>query len=163
MGIGQAAGMAAALSVARGCQPRDLSVRDLQSALLQDDRFPTAIIPLFNLPGDCSDWLHWQHYYLNHPEAYPPSGNCPDKRAGGAGGEKAASPFSGIFQRRDEQDYSLNLTEPVQVQGEWTLVTLRSHVDEQLQTYPHQQRITVSGRLNHAGKWLLVEQIVSQR
>ena len=166
MGIGQAAGMAAALCVARGCQPRDLSVRDLQSALLQDDRFPTAIIPLFNLPGDCSDWLHWQHYYLNHPEAYPPSGNCPDKRAGGAEkaeGEKAASPFSGIFHRRDEQDYSLSLTEPVQVQGEWTLVTLRSHVDEQLQTYPHQQPITVSGRLNHAGQWLLVEQIVTQR
>ena len=179
MGIGQAAGMAAALCVARGCQPRDLSVRDLQSALLQDDRFPIAIIPLFNLPGDRSDWLHWQHYYLNHPEAYPPNGNCPAKRSEGSKGEnlifypnsynppspqpQRQRPFSGIFQRRDEQDYSLNLTEPVQVQGEWTLVTLRSHVDEQLQTYPHQQPITVSGRLNHAGKWLLVEQIVSQR
>ena len=179
MGIGQAAGMAAALCVARGCQPRDLSVRDLQSALLQDDRFPIAIIPLFNLPGDCSDWLHWQHYYLNHPEAYPPNGNCPAKRSEGSKGEhlifypnsynppspqpQRQRPFSGIFQRRDEQDYSLNLTEPANVQGQWTLVTLRSHVDEQLQTYPHQQPITVSGRLNHAGQWLLVEQIVTQR
>ena len=166
MGIGQAAGMAAALCVARGCQPRDLPVRDLQSALLQDPRSPSAIIPLFNLPPDRPDWLHWQRYYLDHPEAYPPSGDCP---CGGDGGDKHNYElritnyelFSGIFHRRDVQDYTLTLSEPAQLQGQtWTLVTLRSQVDEQLQMYPNQQAIAVSGRLNHAGNWLLVEQLI---
>ena len=49
MGIGQAAGMAAAMCVELGIQPRDLPVRTLQEALLQDLRSPAAIIPLFNL------------------------------------------------------------------------------------------------------------------
>ncbi len=158
MNIGMAAGMAAALCVARGCQPRDLPVRDLQSALLQDQRCPTAIIPLFNLPPDHPDWLHWQRYYLEHPENYPASGDCPVGEAGEVGGNYQL--FSGIFCRWNEQNYTLSVAEPVQEQGEWTLVTLRSPIDKQLQIYPHQQPLTVRGRLNHAAKWLLVENLI---
>lgn len=158
MNIGMAAGMAAALCVARGCQPRDLPVRDLQLALLQDQRCPTAIIPLFNLPPDHPDWLHWQRYYLDHPENYPASGDCPVREVGEAGGNYQL--FSGIFCRWDEQNYTLSVSEPVQMQGEWTLVTLRSLIDKQLQTYPHQQPLTLRGRLNHAGKWILVDVII---
>jgi hypothetical protein len=168
MNIGMAAGMAAALCVARGCQPRDLPVRDLQSALLQDKRCPTAIIPLFNLPPDHPDWLHWQHYYLNHPENYPASGNCPIERSGGEQDNyelrtRNYELFSGVFHRHHHHDYSLNVTEPVQLQGQWTLVTLRSQIDDQLQIYPHHQPLTLKGRVNHAGKWLLVEQILPIR
>jgi hypothetical protein len=74
MNIGQAAGMAAALSVSLNCQPRDLSVRCIQDALLQDPVAPAAIIPLFNLPSHHPDWLSWQRYYLNNPEDYPATG-----------------------------------------------------------------------------------------
>lgn len=162
MNIGMAAGMAAALCVARGCQPRDLPVRDLQLALLQDQRCPTAIIPLFNLPPDHPDWLHWQRYYLDHPENYPASGDCPiGKDVGEVEGNYDL--FSGIFCRRDEQNYTLSVTQPGQVQGEWILVTLRSLIDKQLQSYPHLQPLTVRGRLNYAGKWLLVENIIPIR
>jgi len=169
MGIGQAAGMAAALCVARGCQPRDLPVRDLQEALLQDRRCPVAIIPLFNLSPDRPDWLYWQRYYLDHPEAYPASGNCPGRRDGRTRGQGqgensshtlplATSHYFGIFHRRAEQDYTFTLTEPMELQGQtWTLVTLRSQVDEQLQKYSHNQPLRVYGRLNQAGQWLLVE------
>ncbi len=161
MGIGQAAGMAAALCAARGCQPRDLPVRDLQEALLQDGRCPTAIIPLFNLPPDHPDWLRWQHYYLDRPEAYPPTGNCPCNYYSSPLAHPSLR-FGGIFHHRDEQDYTLTLSEPVELQGQiWTLVTLRSQVDEQLQTYPNHKLLMVYGRLNQAGKWLLVEQVVS--
>ena len=70
--------------------------------------------------------------------------------------------FCGIFYRRGEQDYTFTLTQPAEMQGQiWTLVTLRSHVDEQLQIYPNHQPIVIHGRLNHAGKWLLVENIDS--
>ncbi len=77
MNIGQAAGMAAALCAESGCQPRDLPVRVLQEALLQDSPARAAVVPLFNLTPDRSDWLDWQRYYLDRPEAYPSSGECP--------------------------------------------------------------------------------------
>ena len=191
MGIGQAAGMAAALCVTLGCQPRNLPVRKLQEALLQDERASAAIVPLFNLPPNHPDWLHWQRYYLEHPEAYPTSGNCPcsqntslfscqhSKLRAGTDGQtrRAGTPtprhlsydplqnsklFSGIFHRCDEQDYTLTLTEPGTLRGQtWTVVTLRSLVDQQLQMCLDQQPLTVWGRLNQAGNWLLVEKIVS--
>jgi hypothetical protein len=160
MGIGQAAGMAAALCVTRGCQPRDLPVRDLQEALLQDRHCPAAIIPLFNLSPDHPDWLYWQRYYLEHSEAYPASGNCPGREAEMPrcrSAEENLELFSGIFHRRAEQDYTFTLTQPMEQGQTWTLVTLRSQVDEQLQKYSHNQPLRVYGRLNQAGQWLLVE------
>ena len=160
MGIGQAAGTAAALCVNLGCQPRDLPVRTLQDTLLQDKRSPAAIIPLFNLPPYDPDWLYWQHYYLEHPEKYPLDGNCPTTPAPDRA--DSLTLFSGIFHRRAFQDYTLTLTQPTTLQGQtWMLVTLRSLVDQQLQVYCDQQSLTLSGRLNYAGNWLLVEQIVS--
>jgi hypothetical protein len=58
------------------------------------------------------------------------------------------------------QDYTLTISTPGELQGQdWTLVTLRSPIDEQLQIYPDNQAIAVYGRLNHAGRWLLVEDI----
>ncbi len=158
MGIGQAAGMAAALCVNLGCQPRELPVRDLQEALLQDQA-RAAIIPLFNLPPNHPNWLHWQRYYLDHPEAYPTSGNCPCTEAPLYRSTSAF--FSGIFHRHNEQDYTFALTEPAHLQGHWKLVTLRSLVNEQLQMCLDTQPMTVWGNLNHAGNWLLVEHINS--
>jgi hypothetical protein len=188
LNLGQAAGMAAALCISRGCQPRDLPVRDLQEALLQEPRCPAAIVPLFNLSPASPDWLKWQRYYLDRPQEYPASGNCPQKRAGEAleaGGAiqnpkskiqncQLSTPvrahsraplqlptlYSGTFHRRDVQDYTLTISTPGELQGQdWTLVTLRSPIDEQLQIYPDNQAIAVYGRLNHAGRWLLVEDI----
>ncbi|WP_341526677.1 FAD-dependent oxidoreductase [Nostoc sp. UHCC 0302] len=167
MGIGQAAGMAAAMCVELNCQPRDLPVKALQTALLQDNRSPAAIIPLFNLPPNRSDWLHWQLYYLNNPQAYPASGDCPcpsedryDYSAIDKVSINESDCFKGIFHRLDNQDYQLAVTAPVEKQGQfWQLVTLRSHIDEQLQACPHEQLITVWGRQNHVGNWLLVEKL----
>jgi hypothetical protein len=188
MGIGQAAGMAAALCVERGCQPRELLAKDLQQALLQDSHAPAAIIPLFNLPPHHPDWLHWQRYYLDNPEAYPASGDCPGVEDEGLGtgdwelgtgelqGEqgKIISPlssplppapcppasFTGIFQRPEEQSYQFTVIEPEQWQGKtWQLVTLRSLIERQLQASTSGQILTIWGRLNLAGNWLLVEDV----
>ncbi|MGA7935046.1 MAG: FAD-dependent oxidoreductase, partial [Kovacikia sp.] len=62
LGIGQAAGMAAALCVEQGCQPRNLQVRSLREALINDPIAPVAVIPLLNLPPKHPDWQYWQHY-----------------------------------------------------------------------------------------------------
>ncbi|WP_118161683.1 FAD-dependent oxidoreductase [Nostoc sphaeroides] len=167
MGIGQAAGMAAAMCVELNCQPRDLPVRALQMALLEDNRSKAAIIPLFNLPPNHSDWLHWQLYYLNNPEAYPASGDCPCPSSSeysdstfGKGLIRESNCFQGIFYRLDQQEYRLTVTAPAAYQGQnWQLVTLRSHIDEQLRAYPHEQLITLCGHQNHFANWLLVEHL----
>ncbi|WP_375493370.1 FAD-dependent oxidoreductase [uncultured Nostoc sp.] len=158
MGIGQAAGMAAAICVELNCQPRDLPVRTLQTALLEDNRSKALIIPLFNLPPNHSDWRHWQLYYLENPQAYPVSGDCPCPSG------KALIPesncFTGIFYRLSQQEYRFTVTTPAAYQEQnWQLVTLRSHIDEQLRAYPHEQLVTLWGRYNHSGNWLLVEHL----
>jgi hypothetical protein len=160
MNIGQAAGMAAALCVELGCQPRDLPVKHLQHALLEDILAPAAIIPLFNLLPNHPDWLVWQRYYLDHPEDYPLSGTLPNWQP-----ETESIPnadliiFKGIFRRHLEQDYSITVTEPLASAGQWTLITLQPDVDQQLQNCTNQQQITVRGRLNHSGRWLVVERL----
>lgn len=154
LNIGQAAGMAAALCVEKNCQPRDLPVRVLQEALLQEPIAPAAIIPLYNLTPDHPDWLHWQRYYLDHPDAYPPTGNCPVSSS--TPKTTAENSFSGVFCSQDEQHYTLTVSNQT-----WTVVTLQPEIDEKLQTLKTGQQITVKGRLNFAGRWLLVETIDS--
>ncbi|MEH2168958.1 MAG: FAD-dependent oxidoreductase [Nostoc sp.] len=159
MGIGQAAGMAAAICVELNCQPRDLPVRTLQTALLEDNRSKALIIPFFNLPPNLSDWRHWQLYYLDNPQAYPVSGDCPDSAFDKALIQESNC-FKGIFYRLEDQEYRFTVTAPAAYQGQnWQLVTLRSHIDEQLRAYPHEQLVTLWGRHNHSGNWLLVEHL----
>ncbi len=167
MGIGQAAGLAAALCVELNLSPRDLPVRMLQEALLQDPHSPAAIIPLFNLPPNHPDWLHWQLYYLYNLEFYPASGNCSHLSPSQYyyGDSKTAlqcncNCFTGIIHHLNQQDYRFTITTPDEHRGQvWQLVTLRSHIDEQLQSSSHEQILTVWGCINHAGNWLLVQRI----
>ena len=190
MNIGQAAGMAAALCVESGCQPRDLPVRVLQEALLQDASARAAVIPLFNLTPDRSDWIDRQRYYLDRPQAYPASGECQEsveKRLSQNSSKtdpeirflnensvfepsfclnpstKTAntdSTFSGIFRRLGSQDWTLTLTSPASVASQtWQLVTLDSETDRFLESCETEKLLTVWGRLNFAGAWLLAEAV----
>lgn len=170
MNIGQAAGMAAALCIEHHCQPRDLNVRSLQEALLSDPIAPAAIIPCFDLPPDYPDWLYWQRYYLDHPDAYPANGHCLNQpqhshpkisAIASVSTAKSSQRFSGIFHRQGTQDYSMSWTAGLnQPQQTASLVTLQAHIDQQLQTYPNQQPITIQGRLNPAGSWILIDEIL---
>lgn len=163
MNLGQAAGQAAALCVALGCQPRELPVRQLQAALLGDRQAPAAVIPLFDAVPDRPDWRHWQQYYLDRPQDYPLNGYSP-------GGAAVVSyppdsqPFVGEFRCEGAQDYRLVTSEGT---GEgtgnrtWRLVTLHPTVDRQLQTYPQNAILRGWGRENRAGNWLRVDGISS--
>ncbi|MEG4226488.1 FAD-dependent oxidoreductase [Microcoleus sp. N9_B2] len=165
MNIGQAAGMAAALCAESGCQPRDLPVRVLQEALLQDSEARAAVIPLFNLTRDRSDWLDWQRYYLDRPEAYPASGECQESvEKQSIKTANTPTQFSGIFHRIGEQDWTLTLTSPASAAGQtWQLVTLDSETDRFLQNCETEKPLTVWGRLNFAGTWLLAESVELKR
>ena len=159
MGIGQAAGMAAALCCELNCQPRDLPVRKLQTALLTDERSPTAIVPFFNLPMNHPDWLDWQIHYLDNSETYPTSGNCPCLSVEPRDYSNLDC-FIGIFNRLDQQDYRFTITNSTQLLPRtWQVVTLGSCIDEQLQLLTQNQKLTVWGRTNLSGNWLLVEHI----
>lgn len=167
MGIGQAAGMAAALCIELNLCPRDLPVRILQEALLRDRHHAAGIVPIFNLPPDFPEWLHLQLYYLDNPETYPQSGNCPHLSPpqdfycyGDSVNLRNIDCFTGLFHRQAQQDYKFIIISPSNYQGQtWQIVTLRSHIDEQLQTYLHGQLLKIWGRFNSAGNWLLVEHL----
>lgn len=179
MNIGQAAGLAAALCVERRCQPRDLPIRSIQQALLQEPVAPAAIIPLFNVPSHHPDWLYWQRYYLDNPDDYSLTGNVSfstqrveqstaqqsiAQRANAKRSAKEQSQlFSGIFQRRNEQDYAIEIAKPDSHAGSsCILITLQSEINEQLQSYFDQQPLTVRGRLNQSGGWLVVEEVIEE-
>ncbi|MEG3901107.1 FAD-dependent oxidoreductase [Microcoleus sp. B4-C5] len=165
MNIGQAAGMAAALCAESGCQPRELPVRVLQEALLQDSEASAAVIPLFNLTRDRSDWLDWQRYYLDRPQAYPASGECQESvEKPSSQTANTHSQFSGIFRRLREQDWTLTLTSPASAAGQtWQLVTLDSETDRFLHSCETEKPLTVWGRLNSAGAWLLADSVELKR
>lgn len=163
LGIGQAAGMAAALCVEQGCQPRELAVRSLQVALLNDPVAPAAVIPLFNLLPAHPDWLHWQQHYLAQPEAYPTSGIAPCSEFQTSPPAAAnTQQITGIFQLDGEQDYTLHISTPLPLQRTaLKLVTLCPKVNQQLAACSPQQQITVIGRVNLAGSWVLATAMIS--
>jgi hypothetical protein len=150
--------MAAALCVEQNCQPRALSVRDLQEALLHDAIAPAAIIPFYNLPPYHPEWLYWQTYYLDQPDAYPLDGYCPTQCIKNPSISAASLTFSGIFQRQDIQQHSIILdTPPALSQPTLDLVTLDPEVEQKLCNLDDHTPIQVQGRYNLSGQWLLVE------
>ncbi|NJP08905.1 MAG: FAD-dependent oxidoreductase [Leptolyngbyaceae cyanobacterium RU_5_1] len=171
LGIGQAAGMAAALCVEQGRRPRELDVRSLQEALLNDPVAPTAVIPLFNVLPNQPDWLSWQRHYLDYPDGYPPDGYSLCKSANEKDMLPQADDFvkphssqrltaSGVFRQKGHQNYLLSVIEPEAIKGQClNLVTLKPNVNQTLLELHQDQFISVLGRLNRAGKWLLVERI----
>ncbi|WP_088890595.1 FAD-dependent oxidoreductase [Leptolyngbya ohadii] len=164
LGLGQAAGMAAALCVQRRCPPQELPVRDLQTALLKDPIAPAAVIPLFNVTPQNADWLHWQQHFLDRPEDYPISGTIQRPDSSTDRRKPVLTPFSqafkGTFERRGEQNYQLHLTHAIAPNlNTLSLVTLDGEVDRLLQTCVTGQTLTVVARLNRSGSWLLVEAI----
>lgn len=159
MNIGQAAGMAAALCIEHNCQPKELAVRKIQEALLTDKLAPSAVIPLFDLVPNHPQWVYWQRYYLDRPEAYPLDGNCfsvCDRITISTGNY-----YSGFVRVLDEQSYTITLTEPTERQKEiWQLITIYPEVNRQFLDLSSGKLLKLVGRINSSGNWLLVEKIL---
>jgi hypothetical protein len=161
MNIGQAAGIAAALCIESNCQPWELPVRKIQETLLTDKFAPAAVIPLYNLLPEHPDWLKWQRYYLDNPEAYPIDGNCSCSNSV-ISALDTGNYYQGIFYRYGYQDYIIRLTEPMELTSQsWQLITLHPEVNRQLENYQEGQLITVVGRLNNSGGWLVANKLVN--
>jgi hypothetical protein len=153
MNIGQAAGMAAALCIESNCQLAELPIKMLQLALLSDRHASAAVIPLYNLTPQHPDWRKWQTYYLDRPEDYPLDGNCPVETIDRYPAI-TNNIYRGSFQRCGFQEYTITLNDQT-----WQLITIDPQIDQQLLDY-RSIDITVAGRLNKSGNWLIVEQII---
>jgi hypothetical protein len=160
MGLGQAAGMAAALCVQQSCQPRDLGVRTLQTALLNDPTAPTSVIPLFNLLPNHPGYRSWQQKFLDEPESYPVSGYVEHLNPAiavypGAECDRLQT-FIGQFHGTAPEQYSLKTQDN---QMTWQLVTLDPQIQQQLSHIENGEWVTVKGWPNSAGNWLKVHSI----
>ncbi|MGI0489657.1 FAD-dependent oxidoreductase [Pantanalinema rosaneae CENA516] len=169
LGIGQAAGMAAALCVEQNCQPRDLEVRSLQEALLIDRSAPAAVIPFFNLLPNHPEWLTWQRYYLDHPDAYPATGNCPlpqppvISKTHLVNSSTTWQTLTGIFRRTETQTYTLGVESPKSFSDRtFSLVALDPNMDQKLAELSPEQWVTMEGKVNLAGNWFLVTAIMAE-
>ena len=166
LNIGQATGMAAALCIEQACQPRDLPVRSLQTALINDPIAPAAVIPLYNQPLSHPKWKFWQHYYLDNPEAYPRQGDAPSDSFD----LNSISPqmtnntsFTGKFIRLDENSYQLEINSPVKLCScRYHLVAIDSKIDRVLRNHLDGLVVSLDGRLNSSGEWILVDRINSE-
>ncbi|MEA5594685.1 FAD-dependent oxidoreductase [Rivularia sp. UHCC 0363] len=167
MNIAQAAGMAAAMCIEINCQPRDLPVRALQQALLNDIQAPAAIVPLYNLLPYHPDWSIKQLYYLDNLNSYPANGNYDDtsldKYVYGIQNPvelRNSYRYQGVFQHIDQQDYRFEITIPITLKGYiYQLVTLNPNINLALKCLTDKGKIAIWGRIDHAGNWLLVEHI----
>ena len=179
LGIGQAAGMAAALCVEQGRWPRELSlgggVRSLQIALITEPTAPAAVVPLFNLPPNHPQWETVQQHYLTHPERYPHSGyhafiQTKDPRTKDPETKKTEdNHFSdesisvlGKFSIAEENQYKLRSNSVENLPDCFKLVTIRSDITEIFQSLSNGQPIEAIGLWNAAGQWLLCESVTAR-
>ena len=163
LGIGQAAGMAAALCVEQGKWPRELSVRSLQTALIGDAIAPAAVVPLFNVPPEHPQWAAAQQFYLANPEQYPQSGyyllkpTVKDDNPKTSQSDLPAGLISiiGRFSVDENNQYKLHQNSVKDLPNYFTLMTVRSEIADVFLALSNHQQIEVQGTWNSAGKWML--------
>lgn len=176
LGIGQAAGMAAALCIEQACEPRGLAggsgLRSLQNALITEPTAPAAVIPLFNLPPEHAHWQTVQQQYLTRPETYPISGYHLFPK--GLSNSLVVSPMpcslstfnqislKGQFFCKDKNCYELHQTEVEDLPDCILLLTIRSEITELFINMLSGQQVNITGTWNVAGNWILCEQICRQ-
>ncbi len=182
LGIGQAAGMAAALCIERSCEPREISergVRSLQTALISDPTAPAAVIPLFNLAPEHPQWQAVQQHYLNQPNHYPTSGyhdftssatatETDSLTLASPTASKNFVPFNpvnrlisvrGAFYCKAEGQYELYQNTLKTIPDHILLLTVRSEITELFLKTLNAQQVHILGTWNPAGKWLLCAQM----
>lgn len=110
LNVGQAAGLAAALCVQRGCAAADLPVLVLQQQLIHDRQAPAGPLPLWDTPWHHPAWRERQLAALTDPSSLDQHGQLPaarkraedlghDLTAGSAAPEPGERLWSGWLQR----------------------------------------------------------------
>ncbi len=156
LNIGQAAGLAAALSIQRSCRPIELPVDVLQSHLLNEETAPAAMLPLWQWPAWHPHWKTAQEQGLASPDQIDPMGFLPRSVHLDQPGLNAAPKdrheelFIGRISTTEEGGFQLSTDA-----GHWPVITLEPSINEWL----HQQdrttgTIRVRAVRNPWGPWL---------
>ena len=156
LNIGQAAGAAAALCVQQTYQPRDLSVQDLQTALLTDPHAPAAVVPCFDLLPTDESWLDQQLTYLRHPDTYPTGGFTNSLRKIPTNLAAAVSIFCGQYRLDEGNRHQLLCQADIKA---ISLVAISPQAVDQLLQMNDGHMVKVCGIYNAGGCWILVQSI----
>ena len=154
LGIGQAAGAAAALCVQQGAQPRGLSPQHLQQALLNDTHAPAMVVPCFDLLPSDPRWVQQQQLYLNQPDRYATSGLVyPTGKVSPAPSPTDTKTFCGRYQRLQNDRHQLTSETAIQ------LVAVSPQAVHQLMQIADGTTVQVAGNHNKGGNWILVNNL----
>ncbi|MFM9088216.1 MAG: FAD-dependent oxidoreductase, partial [Cyanobium sp.] len=160
LNLGQAAGLAAALSVRRGILPADLPVRELQEALIGDPQAPAGPLPLWDTPWHHPEWAMRQRSLLDEPERLVPSGRW--SQDSGDPHRAPKEPGECLWQGELLADGSggFSLHGPGGPQGEpWPLITLEPALNQWLQEQHSPGPVSLMGCANPWGPWLRVSRL----
>ncbi|MGC6482414.1 MAG: FAD-dependent oxidoreductase [Synechococcus sp.] len=156
MNVGQAAGLAAALAVRRGCEPADLAVGELQRALICETRAPSAVAPLWNTPWHHPQWRERQLQALDHPlAAIRVDRNQQDSHPADVNSvvhSPQAQQWRGWIEPEEHGTVRLHCNDG----QSWPLITLEPSMHQWLGQVERKQATQVIATANPWGPWLRV-------
>jgi hypothetical protein len=163
LNLGQAAGLAAALSIRSATLPAELPVEAVQHALLEDPVAPAAVLPLWEWPSWHPDWAQAQRRGLCHPDAVDEQGNLHPAQAcdllrpqpDGAPCPGPARRFQGRLFHGPDGALRLSCG-----QGDQTLITLEPAVNQRLMAMRDAEPVELIAAVNPWGPWLRVIQVL---
>jgi hypothetical protein len=164
LGLGQAAGLAAALCIEQDCEPRELPVAHLQTALLEEPTAPAAIVPLINTVPEHPEWRSRQLAFKANPDTFSYSQQTHLLRSStvtnSASEITQSSHYYGTLTPNlsgEKWSAKFQFTDG----RELTVVTLEPAVNETFQQFTAPSQVALRGTPNwHAG-WILVNAITT--
>ncbi|NEQ50377.1 MAG: FAD-dependent oxidoreductase [Leptolyngbya sp. SIO3F4] len=164
LGIGQAAGAAAALCIRQKCQPREITVQDVQQALLRDKQAPAKVVPCFDLLPMDETWCGQQQVYLRDSLRYPnsgfiyPLGFAYSSAKTSTTAMSTKSVFRGQYRQgpNDSHQIFCSISNTRLSLG---LVAISPQAVTQLTNATDGSNVEVRGTYNSGGKWILVNAI----
>lgn len=159
LNVGQAAGLAAALSVQRGIRPAELPVRELQEQLISDALAPAGPLPLWDTPWHHPEWAMRQRALLRRPEdlgsngLWPNGLGAPNHRPPAEPGEAL---WSGTLIPEGRGRYSLQ-----SASAQWPLITLEPELHSWLQQLERPSEVRLIATANPWGPWLRASRLAA--
>jgi hypothetical protein len=154
LNVGQAAGAAAALAVRSGVPPAELPVRELQECLINDERAPSAVAPLWDVPWHHPQWRERQLAALGAPAtihqstpASPDAGSIPQE------------PHERVFSGRLTPDGNGAFQLSIATGEVWPVITLEPSLHRWLAQLDQAREVELIGCANPWGPWLRVSRL----